>query len=101
MIGLIRNVLGSVHLVMGPLLQRDPEVYESRVVRRLSKRYILHSLLAKKERDPKKKTEHFATAAAIRASLRHLPVSSHVIDELDLAISLFTFPKDTADGESK
>ena len=99
MIGLIRSVLGSVHLVMAPLLQRDPEVYESRVVRRLSKRYVLTSLLAKKERDLDKRTERIAEAAAIRAALWHIPVSPHVIDELDLAISLFTMPKDKSNGE--
>lgn len=101
MIGLSRVVLATTVGVLSPLLQRDPDVYRSRVVGRLAKRYVFYSILAKKESNEEKKTRALVKAVAARASLWQLPVSPHVIDELDLAVNLATLPKEASDGESK
>jgi DNA polymerase III alpha subunit len=87
-IGLLRVAVEAAVLLLKPLVERDPEVYESRVVQRWAKRYVALTLLAKNEEDYDKRVRLMSRAMAARTALAHLPVEKKVLDELDLAIHL-------------
>jgi hypothetical protein len=86
-IGLLRGCLEVTTSLLTPLLERDPEVYESRVVRRWAKRYVMYALLAKSA-DSSQQLRYAAKAAAARAALLHIPVAPHIVEELELTIHL-------------
>ena len=88
MIGTVRLALSAASSVLAPLLERDPEVYEARAVRRWSKKYVALMLMANKEQDENKKYRLMARALSARSALVHLPVAKETIESLDLAISL-------------
>jgi hypothetical protein len=100
-IGLIRVALFGTTKILAPLLQRDPEVYEARVVQRWARKYITYSILSKNEIDYDKKMSYMAKALSARAALRHVPVSPKIIEELDIAVSFSTPRPESAHGKSE
>jgi hypothetical protein len=98
-IGLIRVALFGTADVLAPLVQRDPEVYEARVVQRWARKYITYSILSKNEIDYDKKMSYMAKALGARAALLHIPVSQKTIEELDIAVSFSTPRPETGYGE--
>lgn len=93
MIGRLKLMLEPAFALLAELVQRDPEVYEARAVKRYARRYISLMGMSVYEPDQERKTNLIARAMAARAALVHLQVNPESLHSLDLAVHLLVSGK--------
>jgi hypothetical protein len=79
--------------LLSEIVQRDPEVYEARAVKRHARRYLSFMGMSVYEQDPERKMHLIARGMAARTALTHLEIRPDALSSLDLAVHLLVSGK--------